>query len=47
MFERRETLINDINTNPLCDRSLTMWKIKVLTKELCAATGVHYPEKEF
>ena len=46
LFEEREALIHDLNTNCSCDRSLTLWNIKVLTKKLCAATGIPYPERE-
>ncbi len=44
LYEKREKLIKEINVNPSCGLA---YKIKQVTKELCAATGVPYPKREF
>ena len=44
LYKKLEALKEELNVKPCCG---TLFKIKMATKELCAATGVPYPKKEW
>jgi hypothetical protein len=44
LYKKLVSLKNDLEIHPSCG---TLYRIKLATKELCAATGIQYKEREF